>query len=110
MSAFARGRKGQRTMSDGRQYLATETLKNGLEVTIRAARPDDLDRVLAAFRELDAESVYLRFFGQLSQSEIAERVGISQVHVSRLLRLSMTNLRGLLDDRDDLEAIGQTGR
>jgi RNA polymerase sigma-B factor len=54
--------------------------------------------------------VYLRFFGQLSQSEIAERVGISQVHVSRLLRSSMTTLRGILDDRDDLEAIGQTGR
>jgi RNA polymerase sigma-B factor len=50
--------------------------------------------------------VYLRFFGQLSQSEIAERVGISQVHVSRLLRSSMTTLRGLLADRDDLEAIG----
>jgi RNA polymerase sigma-B factor len=50
--------------------------------------------------------VYLRFFGQLSQSEIAERVGISQVHVSRLLRSSMTVLRGLLDDRDNLEPIG----
>ena len=50
--------------------------------------------------------VYLRFFGQLSQSEIAQRVGISQVHVSRLLRSSMTVLRGLLDDRDNLEAIG----
>jgi RNA polymerase sigma-B factor len=54
--------------------------------------------------------VYLRFFGQLSQSEIAERVGISQVHVSRLLRSSMTTLRGMLDDRDDLEPIAQTGR
>jgi RNA polymerase sigma-B factor len=50
--------------------------------------------------------VYLRFFGQLSQSEIAQRVGISQVHVSRLLRSSMTVLRDLLDDRDNLEAIG----
>jgi RNA polymerase sigma-B factor len=50
--------------------------------------------------------VYLRFFGQLSQSEIAERVGISQVHVSRLLRSSMVALRGLLEDRDDLEPIG----
>ena len=50
--------------------------------------------------------VYLRFFGQLSQSEIAQRVGISQFHVSRLLRSSMTTLRGLLDDRDNLETIG----
>ena len=54
--------------------------------------------------------VYLRFFGQLSQSEIADRVGVSQVHVSRLLRSSMITLRGLLDDRPDLESIGQTGR
>jgi RNA polymerase sigma-B factor len=50
--------------------------------------------------------VYLRFFGQLSQSEIAQRVGISQVHVSRLLRSSMTVLRDLLEDRDNLEPIG----
>ena len=54
--------------------------------------------------------VYLRFFGQLSQSEIAERVGISQVHVSRLLRSSMTTLRGLLEDSDDLEPFAPTGR
>ena len=37
--------------------------------------------------------LYLRFFGQLSQSEIAERVGISQVHVSRLLRSSVAAMR-----------------
>jgi RNA polymerase sigma-B factor len=37
--------------------------------------------------------LYLRYFGQLSQSEIAERVGISQVHVSRLLRSSVETLR-----------------
>jgi RNA polymerase sigma-B factor len=54
--------------------------------------------------------VYLRFFGQLSQSEIAERVGISQVHVSRLLRSSVSALRRLLDEREDLESIGQIGR
>jgi RNA polymerase sigma-B factor len=51
--------------------------------------------------------VYLRYFGQLSQSEIAERVGISQVHVSRLLRSSMAALRGVLDGDSDLEVIGR---
>jgi RNA polymerase sigma-B factor len=50
--------------------------------------------------------VYLRFFGQLSQSEIAERVGISQVHVSRLLRASLATLRDVLGD-DELEVIGR---
>ena len=41
--------------------------------------------------------LYLRYFGQLSQSEIAERVGISQVHVSRLLRSSVATMRARVD-------------
>ncbi len=46
--------------------------------------------------ELDSRArtiVYLRYFGRLSQSEIAERIGVSQVHVSRLLRASLEQLR-----------------
>ena len=42
--------------------------------------------------------LYLRYFGQLSQSEIAERVGISQVHVSRLLRSSVAALRARVEE------------
>jgi RNA polymerase sigma-B factor len=42
--------------------------------------------------------LYLRYFGQLSQSEIAERVGISQVHVSRLLRSSVAALRARIEE------------
>ncbi len=37
--------------------------------------------------------VYLRFFDGLTQSEIAARVGISQMHVSRLLARSLHQLR-----------------
>lgn len=39
----------------------------------------------------------LRFYGHKSQSEIAEDVGISQMHVSRLLRRSLAELRRRLD-------------
>jgi RNA polymerase sigma-B factor len=42
------------------------------------------------------EIVRLRFYDQLSQSEIAERLGISQMHVSRKLRESLTRLRSLM--------------
>jgi len=49
-------------MADPREYVAVETLKSGLAVTIRALRPDDRDRVAAAIRELDRESIYLRLF------------------------------------------------
>jgi hypothetical protein len=59
-------------MIDASRYLERETLKNGLEVCIRAARPDDVERVVAAFHELDHESVYLRFFGPKKGFSAAE--------------------------------------
>jgi RNA polymerase sigma-B factor len=37
--------------------------------------------------------VQLRFFEGLTQSEIAARVGLSQMHVSRLLSASLERLR-----------------
>ena len=41
------------TMIDARNYSAQETLKNGLQVTIRSIRPDDGEALLAAFKELE---------------------------------------------------------
>ena len=43
--------------------------------------------------EREQEIVRLRFYEELSQSEIADRVGISQMHVSRLLRRSFEQMR-----------------
>ena len=37
--------------------------------------------------------LYLRYFRELNQAEIAERVGTSQVHVGRLIAASLTSLR-----------------
>ncbi|HEX2161952.1 MAG TPA: SigB/SigF/SigG family RNA polymerase sigma factor [Thermoleophilaceae bacterium] len=42
--------------------------------------------------EREQTIVRLRFFEDLTQSEIAERVGISQMHVSRLLRRALDSL------------------
>jgi RNA polymerase sigma-B factor len=41
--------------------------------------------------------LYLRFYEGLTQSEIAKRLGISQMHVSRLLARSLQQLRELGD-------------
>lgn len=41
----------------------------------------------------ERQIVELRFFEELSQAEIAERVGVSQMHVSRLLRQSFEQMR-----------------
>ena len=43
----------------------------------------------------------LRFAEGLTQSEIAERVGISQMHVSRLLNRSLEALRQAVGAGDD---------
>ncbi len=60
----------------------------------------DADMVEELMRRLpprEQEIVRLRFYEELSQSEIAERVGISQMHVSRLLRRSFEQMREQVD-------------
>ena len=46
----------------------------------------------------EAEIVRLRYFDELTQSQIAQRMGISQVHVSRLLARSIAVLRNSFAD------------
>jgi RNA polymerase sigma-B factor len=49
--------------------------------------------LLATLPERERTVLILRFFESMTQSQIAERVGISQMHVSRLLAKSLTRLR-----------------
>ena len=48
--------------------------------------------MLAVLPAREQRIVYLRFFEGLTQSEIAEQIGISQMHVSRLLVRSLETL------------------
>ena len=45
--------------------------------------------------------VVMRFFESLTQDEIAERIGISQMHVSRLLAQALGRLRDGMSDAVD---------
>jgi RNA polymerase sigma-B factor len=47
--------------------------------------------------ERERNILHMRFFLGLTQSEIADRVGISQMHVSRLIRQSIDDVREELD-------------
>ncbi len=49
--------------------------------------------LLAALPERERTVLTLRFFENMTQTQIAERVGISQMHVSRLLARSLGTLR-----------------
>jgi RNA polymerase sigma-B factor len=52
-----------------------------------------LERTMRALPERERLLVHMRFEEDLSQSEIARRVGVSQMHVSRLLRRAVERLR-----------------
>jgi RNA polymerase sigma-B factor len=64
------------------------------------------DRAVLApgFRALDARErkiLQLRFFEGLTQSQIAQRIGISQMHVSRLIRRSLETIRQTIAEDED---------
>jgi RNA polymerase sigma-B factor len=48
---------------------------------------------MAGFSEHERQALRLRFVDDLTQSEIAERIGVSQMQVSRLLSRALTRLR-----------------
>ena len=53
---------------------------------------------MAKLPEREQKIVYLRFYKGLTQSEIADRLGISQMHVSRLLTRTLAQLREALEE------------
>ena len=66
------------------------------------------DRALLApgFRALDERErriLHLRFFDGLTQSQIAQQVGISQMHVSRLIRRALEKIRDEIATDEQLE-------
>jgi RNA polymerase sigma-B factor len=65
------------------------------------SRPVELrvlvDQLLDTLPEREATILRLRFYDELTQSEIAARLGISQMHVSRLMRRCLDQLREVLE-------------
>ena len=53
----------------------------------------DVRAVLRRLPEREQQILLLRFYGERTQSEIAERLGISQVHVSRVLTRTLSAVR-----------------
>jgi RNA polymerase sigma-B factor len=67
----------------------------------------DMEAVWAHWSELPAREqrlLLMRFYGNMTQSEIGQRLGISQMHVSRLLAEALSFLRERLTDREPVPA------
>ena len=77
---------------DGEQLLdlAGGSIDPGYEHADTAAVVDGL---LATLGEREREILRLRFAGVLTQAEIGEQMGLSQMHVSRLIRRSISALQ-----------------
>ncbi len=64
----------------------------------------DMEAVSAHWKELPVREQHIltmRFYGNLTQAEIGERLGISQMHVSRLLARALSYLRDRLLGRNE---------
>jgi RNA polymerase sigma-B factor len=53
----------------------------------------DLTAAVAGLTDRERQILQLRFYDELTQTEIAERVGLSQMQISRLLSATLTRLR-----------------
>jgi RNA polymerase sigma-B factor len=60
---------------------------------VQAEQSATLDVMMSVLSDRERNVLRLRFAEDLTQSEIARRVGVSQMHVSRLLRRAVTQLR-----------------
>jgi RNA polymerase sigma-B factor len=56
-----------------------------------------LQPLLAELPDRERNILMLRFFGNMTQTQIADRVGVSQMHVSRLLSQTLGRLRDRLE-------------
>ncbi len=70
----------------------------------------DMESVLTHWNDLpmrEQRILAMRFYGNMTQTEIGERLGISQMHVSRLLARALAYLRDRLLEGDAEGAPGQ---
>lgn len=68
-------------------YRVTERLRNGSEVTIRAIRPEDKELVLEAFKGLEENTIYMRFFTLKKDVTERELKWATEVDFSRTVAL-----------------------
>ena len=91
-------------MNDLRHYFVTDTLRNGTMVTIRAIRPEDKTKLVSAFKNLDRESVYTRFFQYVRELTDQDLKRATEIDFDREVALVVTTNLG------DEETIIGTGR
>lgn len=78
-----------------RNFATVEQLKDGTSVTVRAVRPDDKGRIVAAFRELEPETIYSRYFQHKADLSDEEPRRATEVDFEREVALVVTIGQGV---------------
>lgn len=79
--------------TDGEMPAVADTLGFEDEAAAGAGLRELLTGLMEWLTPREQRIVQLRFFGHMTQSQIAQEVGISQIHVARLLARTMAQLR-----------------
>ena len=79
--------------ADGDNRTVAEQIGGADPELDRVEMRDVLERAMEHLTPRERNIMAMRFYEQLSQSEIAKRLGISQMHVSRLQRAALEQLR-----------------
>jgi RNA polymerase sigma-B factor len=67
------------------------------EATVRSDEWEELAEAIRTLPSRERELLYLRFYRDFTQAEIAEVMGMSQMHVSRLLSKATDRLRHIVE-------------
>ena len=108
LEALESGRAYSVALALGRRRRATTTSSTRSSRSAPRSTQYEVseDRAVLApgFSVLDQRErriLHLRFFEGLTQSQIAQQVGISQMHVSRLIRRSLEKIRDEIAPRSE---------
>jgi GNAT superfamily N-acetyltransferase len=80
------------TETNLQDFPVPHVLPNGTSILIRAVRPDDKERLRAAFGELEKTSIYTRFFGHRKELTEAELEQATNVDLDRVVALWATTI------------------
>ena len=89
-------------MGDGEEHAPLRERIGGQDIGFETVEYGAaIEGALSEISQRDREILHLRFVEDMTQSEIAKRVGVSQMHVSRILRSTLETLRRAVDDGEE---------
>jgi len=87
---FQTVQEGISGMIDAAHYETTATLRSGMEVKVGSIRPDDKKKLLEAFKNLEPESIYTRFFYHKKTLTDEELKSATEVDFEKVVALVVT--------------------